>query len=401
MRISLPHLKRGQNRLPNRRAELTGRDRTLAAGLSIFRRDQNQIAESRNQRRGIIPTKLQREKLPDLRKQRQREERSRRLSELARSFKSKLKLIVGILIAIAVVAVVGFLIYIAHREEVYVIKDIQISGNVQASKVELLAELQKYQGSSLLLVRSPEIESDLKVKFPYLKAVYTRKILPGTLDVEVVERFPILAYVNLSGVYLIDEDQIVATILVSNEVAQLTSDEKQILAGLGDWNANYVYEHYLSEITDDKERAKVKWDEVDPKTKNRALSSLQKELETRVNSLLNENLNTFAQSQFNELPKVIGLDSNIWRLGDKFDSEKYSLSSAVTKYLQKIGWKINELRWISDFTLDAKLKDGRQVYFTTTRDTEDQLNALEALRTKVDIKGVTEIDVRGTTVAVK
>lgn len=349
-------------------------------------------------RRAEVPSASSAERLQAQRKQ---EQRQRNLSDFQLRVRDRAKLIGTALGIVAALVVVGAGLFYLHQQGTFVLEKFVITGNSQISELAVISELEYLKGRGMFAFSTAEIEDKLLTAFPYLKSVYARKKLPGEVDIEVVERFPVMSYVNLSGVYLIDEESVVVNQLASQEVAALTNDEQLVIEGFGDPNANYVYEKYLSGIENEEERKQVKWEEVPEEQKRATLDNLREELNVRVNSLINKNLEIISASQFADLPRVQALDANQWQVGEPMSEDRYSYSIAIIKYLVETGLQLVKLQWQSDFTAVADINDGRQIMFTSTRDIAEQIAKLEVLRSRVDLNGVRVIDLRGEFVAVK
>ncbi|MCA9379083.1 FtsQ-type POTRA domain-containing protein, partial [Candidatus Dojkabacteria bacterium] len=332
---------------------------------------------------------------------RKQEQRQRALSGLQLRLRDRAKLIGTAFIIVMVLLAAGSALFYLHQQGTFVLEDITISGNSQISDLTVIAELEYLKGRGMFSFSTAEVEDKLLTAFPYLRSVYARKKLPGELEVEVVERFPVMSYINLSGVYLIDEESVVVGQLASQEVTALTNSERLIVDGFGDINAEYVYEKYLAGIDNEEERKNVKWEEVPEDQKQAALAGLRDELDIRVNNLINNNLEILSASQFADLPRVQALDAEQWQVGRPMAEDRYQYSIAIINYFADTGVTVVKLLWQSDFTAVAHLTDGRQVIFTSTTSIDEQISKLEVVRSQVDLNGVSVIDLRGEFVAVK
>lgn len=316
-------------------------------------------------------------------------------------WRARVKLLIAAFVGVILIIAAGVGIYILHQNQVYVITEIEVAGNTQTSELAFLSQLDYLKGKSLLTTNVNEVVSKLLKDFPYLKTALVRKVLPGKLQIEVTERFPYLAYLNLSGCYLMDEEGVIVTVVFSEDIAPLNANELLILEGYGDPNANYVYEKYRAGIDDEEERAAVKWEEVPESAKKSTLNSLREEVQLRVNSLINNGVQALQQTTFATLPQVYGNDAAAWKLGDRFDNSKFESARSVVAYLTQSQLTFTKMQWQTDFTLAVDLAEGKKLLFTSTREIEEQLTALEALRTKIDFAGVSLIDLRSELVAVR
>lgn len=380
-----PLIARVMRMRPQTKSPFLDRRPQAASPLNFFRRRQ-EVSAARGQ---------------GFRQQRQNAERQRKLKDTGEWLRSKAKIfaIAGAVILVLIGAGVG--IYYLHQQRTYVITDITVSGNTQTSSLAIVSALDNLRGTSLLLVSTASVEQKLLSEFPYLKQAVVRKVLPGKIEIEVVERFPVMSYINLTGVFLLDDEGVVVTVVTSNEVPALTTEEQLVFDGFGDINANYTYEKYRSKFTDEEERAAIKWEEVPENEKRAALDELKNDLVVRVIAQQDAGLAVLNQSQFAQLPRVFAVDANAWKLGNKFLESKFEISKAIIDYLTVEQLGIIKIQWQSDFTIIVDLVEGKQLLFTSTRDIHVQIQALETLRSRIDMTNVRIIDLRSELVSVR
>jgi cell division septal protein FtsQ len=339
----------------------------------------------------------------DFRRQRSRQQQQQVLRKFTGPVWSRVKLGVGLttVIIAGVVIFVGVILFLLHDNQVYVIKEIEITGTKQISQDAILSDVGYLKGKSMFSFSEAGLEEELMRKFPYIKLVQIRKNLPSKVTVEIEERFPVIAYINMSGVFLVDEERIIVNRLAVKDQLTFTVDEGLVVNGFGDPNANYVYEYYLSKIAAEEERKAVKWEEVSLEDKKRALDDFKDSLQVRVSSALNNNITALLGSEFTQLPRIMGYDSLVYDIGSDFPSFKFDASQNIKRYLDKEGLLFIDMTWPSDFTLIVKLVNNIELWFSSTRSIDDQLLALATIREQADLTNVSVIDLRSELVSVR
>ncbi|MBL8015455.1 MAG: FtsQ-type POTRA domain-containing protein [Candidatus Doudnabacteria bacterium] len=373
----------------------------------IFRRKNSQ-SQRQLPKREIDPVLLRamgrRGGLPIARRELQQGRRrlvlGQRLRDSAAWLRRRVK--VWILLGVGGVVVVALAVggYFLHQAQVYVVKEFEISGNQQTTQLALLSLLQDIEGNSLLLLNTGTVGERILEAFPYIKTVNVSKVLPGKIVIDIEERFPKLAWVDLTGVYLVDDEGVVVTILGQQEATALTAEQQLVYSGYGDPNAEYVKEKYLAEQADEAARKAVVWDEVPLELKQGSLARLREDLILTVNTARQPLVDLFRTSDFATLPLVLSIDAETKKLGEDVEMKKFAVVLAVSEYATQTSLVVQELAWESDFTLSLRTQSFR-ILFTSTKDIGEQLDNLEALITRVNLSGVTQIDLRSDVVGVK
>jgi hypothetical protein len=332
------------------------------------------------------------------RKQRQRQARFRKVTAV---FSKRWKLIIiFFFITIILSAVVG-IIYFLQRSEVLKINDIYVIGNNKIIEDEVVEQVSYLIGKSLFSFDATQVEHELQQQFPYLRRAYIRKILPDTVEIEVVERFPELVYVNMAGALAVDEDQVVIQVLAADEVAPLSKDELLILDGYGDPESTRVKDKYLSKIEDEEERKKVKWEEVPIGDKRPVLAELREDYRVRVQGQLKQYLDLVALEDLADVPILQEVGIELYQEGDSFDQERYLIAQAIHTYVADREIPINRLLWQTEFNIIVELTTGTRLIFSSSKSIDEQLIALETIRQVEDLTRVQSVDLRSNFVAVK
>lgn len=382
------------------------------------------IKTSRTTRRGLggfVSKRSQSErKGSDIRLQRAQRQRWQRLGRVRDRLLGYRRIIIGGIFILLIIALMSVAVYVLNQSSTFILDKITVTGNREIASTEISDKISYLQGQSLFFFSASSVEQALLRDFPLLKDVQVRKLLPSELEITVVERVPKIAYVNLSGIYLVDEEGIVAYVLRSDQVVALTAEEELILSGYGDPEATYTYERYLTGIDSIDERQQVVWEEVPREEKESALNSKRQDLITYVESKIANFRDELGASRFAGLTRVEGFHTEtfvvssgagqadqvntryrMYKVGDEFDSTVFEMSQQVIDFLLDNELEIDRLRWESEFTLNVRLTLGIEILFSSTRNLNAQLVALQTIRQQGDLSGVQVVDLRSELIAVR
>ncbi len=300
----------------------------------------------------------------------------------------------------AVLGVIAFGFYL-HENKVFVISSVEIFGNEEISDLQIIGSIGDMKGKSMFDIVGADIESALLAEFPYIKNVYVDKKLPGEIQITIQERFPEFAYLNLSGAYLVDSDDIVVEVLGIEDVSEFNERENLILEGLGDPNADYVLAEYISAIEDEEVLQNLNWDEVPGEEKAQTLESIRLELEARRVGLIQSKTDFINRAGFSSLEQAIGYDADRYQIGDKFPPKIREYTLGIDSFLAEEGLDAKNITWKTGFTIDTYLGGGLRVLFTSTRPLLPQFEAFQTVRTAEGISNARKIDVRSEIVSVQ
>lgn len=334
------------------------------------------------------------------RNQQKRQEQMRHFLDVLRQYRLVL---IGIVVIIALIAIFAGVSAVLRANDTFVVKTIAVRGNQALTSEEIIAAIPEAMNQTMIAISARGLEQKLLREFPYLKEVYVRKFIPDRLEIEVKERFPVMIYANLSGAVSVDEEGVVLNIFASEQVAELSNDELEIIVGYGDSNANRVKEKYLSSLATEDERQKTKWEEVPADAKQKALSDLRGDYVARFEGQLRKHVNAIPETLRATLPLVQDLASPIYKVGDIFPRFKFIYVQKIQAYFQARAIVPARFLWQTDFNIMIVLPSTTQILFTTSRGVDDQLAALETLRkTKPDdVARARIIDVRSVVVSIK
>lgn len=338
-----------------------------------------------------------------LAQKRKREIDSQRQREIRQRFVTKyLRIIVVGLIITLVLGLVGIVVSALHSEEVYLVTDISFYGNQRIPSAELQTALEIYKGSSLLTISKYDLSARLKTQFTYLDSVVVSKLLPGKLEVGIVEKVPSSVLINLTGAYLLDQEALVLTVLKSTPAEGITFEQSQIVAGYGDPNSQIVKEIYLSKITKPEDRAKVEWDKVPLAEKEAALREIQQTLASRLAGQLEEGVIAVEASEFKDLSKIFTYDNTTYKAGELIQANYLKVSERIVEYFDtREELRVTEILWQSQYTIRVSVVSGKRFIVSAIDDLDSQLFKLEPIIKNGILNQGQTFDLRGTKIVVK
>ncbi len=280
------------------------------------------------------------------------------------------------------------------------IKKIEILGLEQVNQEVFNQSVEQYRGKSLINANTQEIKTNIKQQYDFIQEVYVRKIMPDTLQLEVVEKFPVMAYVNLKGAYLLDKNYTVVSIRATN-VKPVTDDDLKLVSNEIDVNSTYLKERYLLTIEDSEERSTIKWEEVDQTKKTELLDKLKKEANDLIFSIQNELIMSVKDSEFPQLVVVTSNSRVDYKKNDQIEFDKNDFVIRLYGRIKEQNIVVLEIKWISEYTLQLKLQDNKTFLFTNKRTIEDQMADLETIIYSDVINQGSVFDLRSDTYSVK
>lgn len=334
------------------------------------------------------------------RAQREQMRREAMVGGVLSAIKARVKLIAFIAIGLVIIIVAGLGISFLHSQEAFILKDIVISGNNKISTLEIVSELQHLKGQSLFSFNAAGIEQQLKQKFSYARDVEVRKVLPGTIEVEVVERFPVQARITQSGAYLVDEDRVVVEVLYEDAVPELTAEDRLVLTGYGNANSKFIQDRYTNKIEDLPEDQQIKWEVLSDERKQKELNEYRAELESKVEARLSKNKEALAGLGL-QLAVVEDFSASTYAVGTKVEAGKFNVSNFVQANLTQKNYVVQRLTWRTNFALYVNLEGGMQLIFSVTKDPGRQILEFETVKARGDLRGVSIIDLRSNLIAVR
>ena len=302
-----------------------------------------------------------------------------------------------------IAGVIGFLIIILLMTALfsilsspkYYISEFSIIGNKSVTEDSLNQILSEYKDKSIFLTSSSSIENKLLDNFVFFKSVKVRKEWPNTIKININEREPKLVMINLNGSYLIDEDGRIIDI-ISTKSINFSDDNLDIIAGLGDPNADYVINILELELVDegiidptDEEQEEFDYSTIPLSRKLEILESLENDLRSRAEenfTLFNEET---ANSKYASLQRVFVYENIEYKQFDFINKELMLLSLEVSGFFNTPDTpQITQLLWEGDYLANIKLDNGKEIIFGTARNISEQLEDYTIIINELKINGV-------------
>lgn len=280
------------------------------------------------------------------------------------------------------------------------IKEIQILGIEQVNQETFSQNLEQYKNKSLINISTEKIEKGIKDQYDFIDEVYVRKIMPDKLQVEVVEKYPVIAYINLKGAYLLDRNYFVVSVSATTK-KQVTQDDLNLFTGNIDINSNYLKERYLLTLQSEEERANLKWEEVDQSKKTELLNKLKTESTNLINSIQSELLQSLASSEFSKLITIQSYSQVDYKKNEAIEPERNEFVNRLYGRIKELNIQVLEIRWISDYTLQLKLQDQKTFLFSIKRTIDSQISDLSTIIYSDVINQGSTFDLRSETYSVR
>ncbi len=336
-------------------------------------------------------------------KSRQRKTRNIKINFLQKNY-LKSKYIKVVLVLLTIVAVGFLIIPIISSSDFYKVESITIVGNSRVAKEDISLVLSKYQDKSMLSFSNDDVKKAVITNIDFIKDVYVRKSLPGSLEVEVVEEFPELVLINLEGAYLIDKESRVVSIASASKL-DLSQAEIELIEGEDTFESDYIKERYLAGIKDQEERKKVDWAKVKIEDKKTIYNQVIMEISSKLDKLINES-NEYTKSKLaTTLPIIVEYNANLYAIGQSIHSVNNDLTftRSLLEAFKEIKIEVSKVVWTSKVIVEVHTKDGKKVIFIKSdeRTLEDQIRDLKALSFNNRLNSGSVFDLRVTTISVK
>jgi cell division septal protein FtsQ len=286
------------------------------------------------------------------------------------------------------------------KSDTFKVKEIEIIADNVDDTSEMSKILDKYKGISVFTINSGQLYDDLKKAFPNVDEVFVHKTLNGKLNVEVVQNLAVYYVINFSGTYILDHNAKVLEVYNDNKLL-INDFEQKILKGEVNAQGDYVREVYLSKITSEEDRLKVKWDQIPQADKDKLFTEIVNDLYARINTAFQKSLDFLKVPKYANLSGYLEYLSKEYSKGDILDKGKLTFISLVADFLRNKQKVIKSTKWLSEYTLEVTLEESRQILFSLKRDLKDQFRDVETLIFHDQFSKARIIDVRSDNFSVK
>lgn len=335
--------------------------------------------------------------------------RTRRRKRL-RNFNNPLNNNTGknILIGIIFFVLFSFLLlglFSLFSSDYFRLKSIDPIGERTASKDEIKETLAGFKGRIVFFVNKAQIQSTLSEKYPGMKVVRVQKYWPDNLQVIVTETEPLIYFVNLSGVYVVNEDGSVTEIVHQEEI-NFAENQINIITGADGINSKLVRDRLASEFKESNknEDEKFVFSKVSDEKKLETLTIIQQELIEQSLGIMRSYTKNYQSAQSPDLEVVYAFENTLLNIGDEVDKNKLQLTREVVKFFnQSETENIKDIFWEGKFLVKVETDTGKTIVFGTNRPISDQLEDLEIVTSELEKENsaFTEIDLTSRKISVK
>lgn len=270
------------------------------------------------------------------------------------------------------------------------ITSVVIEGNSAVSDEFFEDRLGYLLGQNIFFIRSSDLDQEISQLSPYISAVQTEKKLPDQILLTIEERVPELYWINLAGIYLIDQDGFVLEVVSDFENLQLSDDDIDLLKGYGN-----LLELQESQKNDSKQETQEteggdeseKEEEIlSPQERIEEIEADRRELIARVDTFWKNKMNSLeAMSSY---PIVFSYEKKDYQTLAKIEQNQL-LATEVVVGIDFLGEDISKYVWESDFRFVIYLNNWRRIVFSSKKDVEKQVDELRILLDELHSKNET------------
>jgi hypothetical protein len=237
------------------------------------------------------------------------------------------------------------------------------------------------------------------------------------LKISINEIRPELTLINLTGAYLITKAGLVLEVVAQDQL-NFNATELDIIKGFGNPNAKYVEERIRAdmgippdapEATETPQVAGTStetafdFSQIEQAKKIAVLNTIRSELLTKVDDLWSRYSELVSLEEFAALPRVFSYDNTPYTENSSLSLARLEITGEVLNYLNKLDRVVIEkIVWESEYLINFRLNDGKELTFGTSRKASEQIGDLEIvlLYLKQNGKDYSQIDVSSRKAAV-
>lgn len=310
--------------------------------------------------------------------------------------------------ALLLIPLLIYLLLVFLTSDSFKVSETVIIGSRVISKEEIDTEIAEVFESSLFFVNTHKIEQQIMESFPTFKSVTVRKFLPNKLSITITEKEPILFYLNLSGVYLIDEDGVVSEIIYQ-DIINFGDNQLKIITGEEGIDSSLVFDRlksdYLQTQEDVPEEEQLEFD-IETVTLDRkfaVLASIQKELFEQAIIIIKSNESNVDFTTLPALSPVYVFNNLPLEKGDSIDLNRLDITKNILAFFLTERASIRETLWEGRYNVKIITEDGKIIVFGTNRNISEQLEDYNIIVEQLnrEEKFYTEIDLTSRKVSVK
>ncbi|MFQ5492905.1 MAG: cell division protein FtsQ/DivIB [Candidatus Dojkabacteria bacterium] len=334
------------------------------------------------------------------------------------------KMMLGV-VGLILLVILGVVFFNTITSPTFAISEFSFLGSGKVDSKEIISQLQPFVGRNIFLTRSSAIEEHLEQSALFFEEVQVRKILPNKLKIDLNQREPDLSLINLSGVYLVDNEGIILD-QVETDQLNFSPEDLEIIKGFGDPNAKYVEDRIrldmgiveideefdpqepLEEVVNPtptpKPEDKFDFSEIKLSKKVKILRQIRAELMVKVDETLEAYSASVSKQDFAALPRVFVLENILYEKNDEISPLRLGVTLEASSYFnQHKRLIVRKIVWEGQYLITFELTDGKTLTFGTNRPTSEQLEDFELVSTQLKLEGRSfkQIDLSSKKVSVK
>lgn len=301
-----------------------------------------------------------------------------------------------------------FMVFKIISSDYFQIDAIRIIGSRSVPAESIRQDLSDYNSRSIFIVNSKEISNGLLQKHSSFKRVSVAKIWPDKLIINITEKQPLLFYINLNGVYLIDEDGKVSEILFQDKI-NFETEQLNVITGAEGIDSRLVSERLAAEhlqtqesIPED-ERTDFDISAITPDKKFEVLNTIRTELLEQSRAIILSYKTRFDPASYPPLQTVFAFENSSYAKGSVIDEKRIGLTREVTRFFDQRNETIQEIVWEGKFLVRVTLQSGKTCIFGTNRNISEQLEDYIVITQQLaeENKNYSEMDLSSRKVSVK
>lgn len=297
---------------------------------------------------------------------------------------------------------------------------------------QIFEDIENLTTEGIFLASGSSIEKTLIAKYPSFKSVTVNKIWPDKLIINITEKQPALFYLNLNGIYLVNEDGIISEVIFQDKI-NFAQEQLNVITGAEGIDSVLVYDRLKSEYLEKQEELEQEvaresgveegaqaragleeGSEQEQKTdfdisqipqdqKFATLNTIREELFDQAKVIIISYLEKFDSTAYPSLEKAFAFDNNVYQEGDMVDQDRLQLTREVLKFFSQNNVVVSEVLWEGKFVVKLITEPGKTLVFGTSRNISEQLEDYLVVTRELEKeeKNYNEIDLSSRKVSVK
>lgn len=327
-------------------------------------------------------------------------------------------------IAVCLLTLVIFLSLQILTADYFRVKSITTIGVRTVSSQQITEDIEGLTTEGIFLTNSDSVGRLLVDKYPSFKSISVSKVWPDRLIINVTEKQPALFYLNLNGLYLVNEDGVISEVIFQDKI-NFAQEQLNIITGAEGIDSMLVYERLKSEYLQKKEEEKSKNEVIEDNQKKQDIEEEQKidfdfsqvsqdqkfatldiirgELFDQAKVVIISHLEKFDSSSYPPLEKVFAFDNNIYKEGELIDQDRLEITRELLKFFSQSGIVVKEIFWEGKFMVRVVTDNNKTIVLGTSRNISEQLEDYRIITKELEKeeKNYYEIDLSSRKVSVK